>query len=78
MAEASGSIPHVTFRGPAFKKLHAPTKTAITTKVDTELLEQIREFCHVNGITFASFVEVALAEELRKQVENEGTTGRSD
>ncbi len=61
-----------TFRGPAFKKLRAPTKTAITTKVDTQMLEQIRGFCNKRGITFASFVEVALAEELRKQLGNEG------
>ena len=68
-----GEKPVPAFRGPAFKKLRAVTKTAVTSKVDTQLLEQIREFCHVREITFASFLEVALAEELQKQLGNEGS-----
>lgn len=48
------------------------TKTVFSTKVDTGTLETVRDFCHGRRITFASFVEVALSEELRKQLGNQG------
>ena len=42
------------------------TKTSLGTKLDTIILEDAREFCRAKGITFASFLEVAIVDELAK------------
>jgi hypothetical protein len=51
-------------------KSAARTNTqVVTTRIPTDLLRQVREFCEGRHITFTSFVEVALAEELTKQLD---------
>ena len=55
------------FRGPGFKPARESRKTAIGTKLDNDIVKRARDFCHANGITFASFLEVAIVDELDKQ-----------
>ncbi len=55
-----------------FKSAARTNTQVVTTRIPTYLLEQVRKFCEERRITFTSFVEVALAEELRKQLGNEG------
>lgn len=58
--------------GTGFKSAARTNTQVVTTRIPTDLLHQVREFCQSRHITFTSFVEVALAEELRKQLGNEG------
>lgn len=66
--EAVEPKPAPAFRGPGFKQARESTKTAIGTKLDNDILKRARDFCHENGITFASFLEVAIVDELEKRV----------
>ena len=54
--------------GTGFKSAARTNTQVVTTRIPTDLLRQVREFCQSRHITFTSFVEVALAEELRKQL----------
>ncbi len=54
--------------GTGFKSAARTNTQVVTTRIPTDLLEQVRKFCQERRITFTSFVEVALAEELRKQL----------
>jgi hypothetical protein len=57
--------------GTGFKSAARTNTQVVTTRIPTDLLRQVREFCQSRHITFTSFVEVALAEELRKQLQNQ-------
>ena len=54
--------------GTGFKSAARTNTQVVTTRIPTDLLEQVRKFCQERRITFTSFVEVALAAELRKQL----------
>ena len=54
--------------GTGFKSAARTNTQVVTTRIPTDPLRQVREFCQSRHITFTSFVEVALVEELRKQL----------
>ncbi|MDA8399047.1 MAG: hypothetical protein M0008_03210 [Actinomycetota bacterium] len=54
--------------GTGFKSAARTNTQVVTTRIPTDLLEKVRKFCQERHITFTSFVEVALAEELKKQL----------
>lgn len=62
------AIPTLREGGPRFKSAARTNTQVVTTRIQTDLLRQVREFCEARHITFTSFVEVALVEELQKQL----------
>ncbi len=61
-----GTIPDTPATS-GFRSVGRSDTKVVTARVPADLLERVKEFCQERQITFTSFLEVALSDELRKQ-----------